>query len=130
MPDVKYLRVSMKFILLTIMVLFSFASYAQECKGHIVFYNLEEGDSEADADFSFYYQESFPELNENGVSTSAHTEIPIRTDTCFATDVIVPKEQLKISLGYVFIKPTQEMKVIGGVMTDIDIRSVANEYFE
>jgi hypothetical protein len=120
----------MKFILVAIMLLFNFSSQAGECKGHIIFYTFEEGDSEADADYSYYYHKSLPWLNENGVSTSVHTAIPIKTNTCFSNNVIVPTELLELSLGYVFVRPTLEMRVYGGVMTGVDLINEVNNYFK
>jgi hypothetical protein len=119
----------MKIILLATMILFAFSSQAGECKGHIVFYAFEEGDGEANADYSYYYHKSLPWLNENGVSTSVHTTTPIKTSTCFSANVIVPTELLELSLGYVFLRPTLEMKVYGGVMTGVDLIDEVNGYF-
>lgn len=114
------------------MFLFAFASYADECNGHIIFYTLAQGEGkdEADADFSYYYHKSTPWLNEDGYSTSAHTETPIKTNTCFADNVVVPSEILKLSLGYVFVKPSLIMEVHGGVMTGVDLSSAINEFFK
>jgi hypothetical protein len=119
----------MKLILLSLMYLFASASYADECKGHIIFYTLADGDGEADIDFSYYYHKSTPWLNEDGYSTSAHTETPIKTNTCFADNVIVPSEIIKLSLGYVFVKPSLEMEVHGGVMTGVDLSNAINEFY-
>lgn len=112
------------------MMLFTFSSQARECKGHIVFYVFEEADGEADADYSYYYHKSLPWLNENGVSTSVHTTTPIKPNTCFSTNVIVPTGLLELSLGYVFVRPTLEMKVYGGVMTGVDLINEVNSYFK
>ena len=122
----------MKFMLFAIMLLFAFSSQAEECKGHIAFYTFGEGegDSEADVDYSYYYHNSLPWLNENGVSTSIHTATPIKTNTCFSTNVIVPTMLLELSLGYVFVKPTLEVKVYGGVMTGVDLIEEVNDYFK
>ena len=120
----------MKFILLAVMMLFTLSSQAVECKGHIVFYTFGEGEGEANADFSYYYHKSLPWLNELGVSTSVHTAMPIKTNTCFSTNVIVPSELLELSLGYVFVKPTLEMKAYGGVMTGVDLSNEVNDYFK
>jgi len=43
---------------------------------------------------------------------------------------MIPKDQLEYSLGYVFIKPGLKKKIVGGVMTDVDINSVINEFFK
>jgi hypothetical protein len=120
----------MRSTLIAIVVLFSCVLNAEECKGHIFFYVFDEAGDEAYADFSYYYQKSVSWLKKGGVSTSIHSKSPIKTDTCFSSEVIVPTELLKLSLGYVFMKPNEEIKVIGGVMTGVDLSDEVNEYFK
>lgn len=105
---------------------------ANECIGHIFFYNLDEGkgESDADSDYAFYYHKAKTWLPKESLSFSVHTDLPIKNRTCFSSEVTIPKEQLKYSLGYVFIKPNLEKKIIGGVMTDVDISSAINEFFK
>lgn len=120
----------MRSTLIAIVGLFSSALNAEECKGHIFFYVFNEAGDEAYADFSYYYRDSVSWLKKDGVSTSIHSKSPIKSGTCFSSEIIVPTELLKLSLGYVFMKPDEEIKVIGGVMTDVDISYVVNEYFK
>lgn len=122
----------MKNILLILALLISNTSNANECAGHVFFYNLGEGKGEpdADSDYAFYYHKTISWLPNENLSCSVHTELPIKSKTCFTSEVNIPKEQLKYSLGYVFIKPNLEKKVIGGVMTDVDISSVINGFFK
>lgn len=122
----------MKTILLAFICVFSLAANATECIGHIFFYNLEEGKGEidADSDYAFYYHRAITLLPNEGVSFSAHTELPINNKTCFSSEVKIPQDKLEYSLGYVFIKPNLDRKVIGGVITDMDIQSVINEFFK
>ena len=119
----------MKFILFAIVIMFGTPSYAEECKGHIFFYNLEKNDAETDSDFSYFYNQIAPILKERGVSTSLHTDLPIKSKTCFAGDVEVPKNKLEMSLGYMLMKPNRDIKVFGGVMTDVDLNDAAREFF-
>ena len=120
----------MKIILITFIFIFTSSVNAAECIGHVFFYNLEEGKGEADYDFAYYYNKSREWLAGEGVHSSVHTELPIEFDTCFSNKVTVPKDQLEFSLGYVFVKPNLERKVVGGVMTDIDISTVVNDFFK
>jgi hypothetical protein len=122
----------MKTILLALICVFSLAANAAECIGHIFFYNLEEGKGEVDtdSDYAFYYHKTISWLPNEGVSYSTHTELPINNKTCFSSEVKILQDQLEYSLGYVFIKPNLDKKVIGGVLTDMDISSVINEFFK
>ena len=112
--------------------MFPVAINASECIGHIFFYNLEEGRGEADADsdFAYYFHKVTPLLTKEGVSYSAHTELPLSNKTCFSPNVVIPKEDIEISLGYIFVKPNFDKKVIGGVLTGMDISDVVNEFFK
>ena len=102
-----------------------------ECIGHIFFYNIEEGigESDADSDFAFYYHRAKDSLSRKGLSFSVHTELPVKSKTCFSSGVTISKDQLKYSLGYIFIKPNLEKKIVGGVLTDADIDNEINEFF-
>ena len=120
----------MRSTLIAIVVLFSSALNAEECKGHIFFYAFDEAGDEAYADFSYYYHESVSWLKKGGVSTSVHSKSPIISDTCFSPEVMVPTGLLKLPLGYVFMKPNEEIKVIGGVMTGVDLSDEVNDYFK
>ena len=118
----------MKFILFAFVIMFATPSYAEECKGHIFFYNLEKNEVETGSDFSYFYYEIVPFLKERGVSTSLHTDLPIKSKTCFVGNVGV-KDKLEMSLGYVLMKPNRDVKIFGGVMTDVDLNNVASEFF-
>lgn len=122
----------MKTILLALVFVFSLAAKANECIGHIFFYNLEEGNGEpdVDSDYAYYYHKTISWLHEEGISFSVHTELPIKETTCFSAEVSIPKEQLALSLGYVFVKPNLEKIFIGGVSTDVDISNKINEFFK
>ena len=120
----------MRSTLIALVVLFSSTLNAEGCKGHIFFYVFDEVGDEAYADFSYYYHKSVSWLKKAGISTSIHRKSPVETDTCVSPEVIVPTELLKLSLGYIFMKPNKEIKVIGGVMTDVDISDKVNEYFK
>jgi hypothetical protein len=122
----------LKSMLIAVLVLAPVASIASACKGHILFYNLDEdgGEADTDADFAFYYQRARKWLPGAGVSFSVHTELPITAATCFLREVYIEEHELAYSLGYVFVKPTLEKKVIGGVLTDVDIDRVVNEFFQ
>ncbi len=122
----------MKTILLALVFVFSLAEKVNECIGHIFFYNLEEGNGEpdVDADYAYYYHKTISWLHEEGISFSVHTELPIKETTCFSAEVSIPKEQLALSLGYVFVKPNLEKIFIGGVSTDVDISNKIDEFFK
>lgn len=110
------------------MIYFS-SSQAEECKGHVFFYNLEEQESETEADFAYFYNEAAPWFKERGISTSTHDSAPLKSNTCFENNVSIPKEMLRLTLGYVLLKPNKEDRVYGGVMTDMDLIIEANEFF-
>ena len=122
----------MKLFLLLLMVLASCSSNAVECRGHIVFFNLEEGSGKADAavDFSYYYHEVVKWLPDKGLSYSAHTELPLIAKTCFSNETIIPNQLIDGPLGYVLIKPNSEKKHVGGVLTDADMKAMIEEFFE
>ena len=122
----------MKILLSLLVVLVSFPSIAVECKGHIVFFNLEEGlgEAEADVDFSYYYHEVVKWLPEKGLSYSVHTKLPLKAKTCFCNEMTIPSTLLVDPLGYVLVKPNSEKKYIGGVLTDVDMRLMIEEFFE
>ena len=123
-------------ILLLLALLFSpVLANGEECKGHIFFYVIDEvsGDSdeaeEAEAAFWFYYLKVRKWLPDKGISFSLHGEFPIKAMTCFGTKEIVEGSELKMALGQVFVKPNSERRVEGGVMTDVDIEHVIDEFF-
>jgi hypothetical protein len=122
----------MKILLLLLAILGSFSSNADECKGHIVFFNLQEGlgESDTDTDFSYYYHEVAKWLPEKGLSYSAHTKLPLKAKTCFSNEVTIPSTLLNDPLGYVLVRPNSEKKYIGGVLTDSDMRAIIIEFFE
>ncbi len=120
----------MKISISLLLVFMAFPSNAFECRGHIFFFNLEEGSGEASADFSYYYHEVIKWLPEEGISYSAHTELPLKAKTCFSEEIAVPKTLLDDSLGYVFVKPDSEKKFIGGVLTGVDISLMIEEFFD
>jgi len=113
-------------------LIFSLSTNAANCVGHIFFYNFDESEGEADtnADFAFYYHEAKKWLPSEGVSTSVHTDLPIKSKTCFGKEISVDPSGLKNSLGYVLIKPNMQHKVVGGVLTDIEICSMVNDFFK
>jgi len=120
-------------ILISLLVIFiSFSSNAFECKGHIFFFNFEEGlgEADADADFSYYYHEVVKWLPEKGISYSAHTELRLKGKTCFSEEITIPNTLLDGPLGYVFVKPNSENKYIVGVLTDVDISVLIKEFFD
>ena len=121
-----------KILISLLVVLTSFSSNALECKGHIFFFNLEEGlgEVDADADFSYYYHEVVKWLPEKGMSYSAHTELPFTAKTCFSKEITIPMTSLDDSLGYIFVKPNSEKKYIGGVLTDVDLSIIIKDFFE
>ena len=124
-----------KIILLLALLFSPIVAIGGECKGHIFFYVIDEvsDDSdeagEAEADFWFYYLKVRKWLPDKGISFSLHGEFPIKAMTCFGTREIVERSELKIVLGYVFVKPNSERRVEGGVMSDVDIEHVINEFF-
>jgi hypothetical protein len=122
----------MKIFISLLVVFISFSSNALECKGHIFFVNLAEGlgDVDTDTDFSYYYHEVEKWLPAEGISYSAHTELPLRSTTCFSKEITIPKKLLNYQLGYVFVKPNSEKKYIEGVLTDMDISVMIKEFFE
>jgi len=120
----------MKLLVSLLVVFISFSSNALECKGHIFFVNLEEGLAEADADFSYYYHEVAKWLPAEGISFSAHTDLPLTATTCFSKEITVQETSLDYPLGYLFVKPNLEKKYIKGVLTDIDLSIMIKEFFE
>ncbi len=122
----------MKTILLALVLLFSLAAKADKCIRHLFIYTLAEGigQPDVDSDYAYYYHKTISWLDEEGISFSVHTELPIKATTCFSADVNIPKERLAHSLGYVFVKPNMEKIFIGGVSTDVDISNKINEFFK
>ena len=125
-------------VLLVILILISpVAANGGDCKGHIFFYIFENEDTEvseddageAEADFIYYYHKIKNLLPDKGISFSIHSELPIKAMTCFGTKEIVEEKELIYSLGFVFVSPNLERRVEGGVMTDVDIDSVIDEFF-
>ena len=49
--------------------------------------------------------------------------------TCFGKKEEVEKEETLYSLGYVLVRTDSERKVYGGVMTDVDIDNIINDFF-
>ena len=124
-----YLRSMLKIILITLAIGFTSGLHAEECKGHVFFYILEEHQTEVEADFEYFYKQMIPWFKERGISTSSHTSAPLQSNTCFEDNVSVPSKKLKSSLGYVLLKTDNEIRVLGGVMTDMDLVIEANEFF-
>ncbi len=122
----------MKASIILMFVLCSCSAQAEGCIGHVFFYNIEEdqGDTETESDFSYYYHKSKGWLDEEGLSNSAHTALPVQGKTCFGANIVVPDDALKLSLGYVLVKPNEEIKVYGGVMTGVDLSDVINDFFK
>ncbi len=129
MRDVMRLSDMLRIIPITLAISFASALQAEECKGHVFFYNLEEHQSDVEADFTYFYDKMYPWFEEQGISTSIHTTTPLQSDTCFESNVGVPSEKLSLSLGYVLLKPNNEIRIFGGVMTDMDLVMKANEFF-
>ena len=129
------LEKQIKIITLLTLLLSPVVAIGEECKGHIFFYVIDEvmGENdeaeEAEADFWFYYLKVRKWLPDKGVSFSLHGEFPIKAMTCFGTKETVEKNELKFEFGQVFVKPNSERRVEGGVMTDIDIEHVIDEFF-
>lgn len=113
-------------------MIFSFSVSAENCVGHIFFYNLDEYAVDADtkADFEFYYHQIKKRLPGEGVSSSFHAKLPIKSNTCFGNEISIDATSLESSLGYVFVKPNMQQKVVGGVLTDIDISSTVNKFLK
>lgn len=113
-------------------LIFSLSVNAENCVGHIFFYNLDEseGEGETKADYEFYYHKTKKWLPNEGVSSSVHTELPIKSNTCFSNEISIDASSLENSLGYVFIKPNMQQKVVGGVLTDMDISSTINDFLK
>jgi hypothetical protein len=113
-------------------LIFSLSVNAENCVGHIFFYNLDEGAGDADtkADYQFYYHKAKKWLPNEGVSSSVHKELPIKSNTCFGNEISIDASSLENSLGYVFIKPNMQQKIVGGVLTDIDISSTITDFLK
>ncbi len=118
------------FIFLTL--IFSLSVSAENCVGHIFFYNLDENavQDETKADYEFYYHKNKKRLPREGVSSSFHTKLPIKNNTCFGNEISIDVTSLDSSLGYVFVKPNMQQKVVGGVLTDIDLCNIVNEFLK
>lgn len=125
-------RVSMSKLFIFFTLIFSLSTNAANCVGHIFFYNFDESAGEADtnADFAFYYHKANKWLPNEGVSTSVHTDLPIKSKTCFSKEISIDPSSLKDSLGYVFMKPNMQHKVVAGVLTDIEICSMVNDFLK
>ncbi len=123
------LRDMLRIILITLVIIITPGLKAEECKGHVFFYNLEEHQTEIEADFAYFYDKMIPWFDERDISTSSHTSAPLQSNTCFGSNVSIPSEKLELSLGYVLLKPNNEIRVFGGVMTDMDLVIEANEFF-
>ena len=126
---------SIRIILVSALLFSPVVADGGECRGHIFFYVIdeilddnEEAD-EAEADFWFYYLKVRKWLPDKGISFSLHGEFPIKAMTCFGTKEIVERNELEIEFGQVFVKPNSERRVEGGVMTDVDIEHVIDEFF-
>lgn len=113
-------------------LIFSLSTNAANCVGHIFFYNFDESAGEADTnvDFAFYYDKAKKWLPSEGVSTSIHTDLPITSKTCFGKEISIDPSSLKDSLGYVFMKPNMQHKVVAGVLTDIEICSMVSDFLK
>ncbi len=122
----------MRNIFVFFILIFSISVNARNCIGHIFFYNLDEGIGEADAasDYAFYYHIAKKWLPKEGVSTSVHTELPVTSNTCFGQSISIEASTLDHSLGYVFVQPNLQQKVIGGVLTDMDISNIVNDFLK
>ena len=109
--------------------MFVSAGNTAECKGHVFFYKTTKHQTEVEADFTYFYNQMIPWFQERNISTSSHTSTPLKSNTCFKNDVSILNEKLKHSIGYVLLKPNNEFKIIGGVITDLDLVIEANEFF-
>ena len=118
-----------RFLLFAFAIFFISPANSAECKGHVFFYNLREHQSEVETDFAHFYKQVIPWFEERNISTSVHTSTPFISKTCFGDDVRILNDKLEQSLGYVLLKPTNQFKIIGGVITDLDLVIEANDFF-
>ena len=121
----------MKSIALFILLLFSVPAISSECKGHIFFYDFVPswGESDSQEDYWFYYAKIKDELSKKGISFSTHHKKPLNAPTCFAKNIEIESSLLTTNLGYVFATPKGKTKVVGGVLTGVDMYSMIDDLF-
>ena len=122
----------MRIVSFIALVVLSTAVNAEACIGHIFVIDLapNEGEPDAHADLAYYYHKIKDDLKSIGVSHSAHVELPIKSDTCFAKDVEISNSKPEFSFGYIFVRPDFNKKSVNSVLTGVDIHSVINEFFK
>ena len=127
MSSMRYINI----LIITAALLFPLASAAIECRGHIFFYEVSTGEFEdAEDDYWYYYNKLATLLPDKGISFSIHTGYPIKAMTCFGTLESVSRDDLDVTLGYVYIRPDGLRKIDGGVSTGVDVLNSIEDFFD
>jgi hypothetical protein len=116
----------MKSALIIIFFMLSSLAKAQDCKGHIFYIDLNEAGPEVSSDLDFYYGKMKSYLNEQGVSSSIHNTLPKEAQTCFTDKFRI--KGFTSDVGYLIVSPEGQTKEYSGVMTDVDLMLVVDEF--
>ncbi len=123
----------MKTFWLVITLLSPSITIANDCIGHVFFYNFETetGDTEINADFDYYLGSMKSVLREKGITYSEHVKQgPLTAVTCFTEDMTLSNNLLESRVGIVLIKPNMKMKFLSGVMTGVDFQMAVEDFYE
>jgi hypothetical protein len=111
----------------------------QRPAGHVAFYSFDGAhdtdeavssqEHEADYDFSYYYEEITPWLEENGIAHSFHGAPGFTIEIASGEEVSFPKELFETDLGMVIIRNDGAYKLSPGVSTDIDLMMEIISFF-
>ncbi len=102
----------------TVIAFFKPASNAQE--------ENEAGYNESLSDFRFYSDAFQQRLKDKGIDAKVVYAAEFRTECGKHVSTFIAKETM---VGYYFIAPGKSQRVEYGVMTDLDLLKVADEYF-
>jgi hypothetical protein len=132
-------RIGVKLIYLTMLV--APALYAQKplsinvCRPTVIAFfkpasnpqdAIESGDNESLGDFQVYYGRVQQPLKDRNINSKVVYTPRFRTECGIHVNTFIAK---KTMVGYYFIAPGKSPRVEYGVMTDLDLLKVADEYF-
>ncbi len=109
------------------------AAAADESPGHVAFFSVDAAQSgdanEPRIDFVYFYRSIRPWLDEQGLTHSFHSNMPVVVETARNTTITFTGDMLGSDRGTILLKGDGARHVLHGVYTDVDLSLAIQEFF-